>query len=627
MSWNVAVFDASGVLRAERPADVTAPTVPANLRYLARTDSSITLAWDASTDPQGSPGEAVSGVATYTLYRNGTPLITQGGTNYVDSGLLPNTLYNYQVLATDNAGNSSTLSGVVSISTTGEPQPPPPVWDPPSIPLEVTEAANTVTFNKATGTWRQAVTALTQTTYNLANSSAKRGTIVVEVGTHNLVPGTSPNWVDFVGLSGWDYLRVIGASSSNRPKMKMSETAPFTLFPFGKSNLTLHIENLLLEGSRITFGGGYYSGQCNLLLENVDVYACQSYGLFSSFEFTAALPPTVSSSNAVLNRGQFTPYDINRYSPVDDKIYIRNSNIHHNNVVSHNMYVDRIAKFVAINSNWYAGAQHSLGHTFKCEARELYLENCRISNVNLDGTWDTTSYPWLSPQGGIWCNGVPVSILSAQTGYIKDCTVIKAWPTQFPNNEPMGSVFIARQGRHGTHGAEVPDPKAFYEPSPQNDFYNPAYWQGQQGSYAFEMVCENNHFIVPSVGNLAACAQFALYQDAGTWPTENTLYGGTGLSFGNLAGDGPMDVEFYGWFERSRLTCSGDTLEGFAGVVNATGLALYRCATYALPLAGNQNDINFLTAKGRNTMNPTDDNSGVAAAGSRFNVLTLPINV
>lgn len=112
--------------------DVTPPTVPTNLRSTATSENSISLAWNASTDPAGAANETISGVNNYTVYRsnsaNGTytalsPAVT--ATSLTDGSLTASTTYYYKVLATDNAGKSSAQSASISATTAATPPPPP----------------------------------------------------------------------------------------------------------------------------------------------------------------------------------------------------------------------------------------------------------------------------------------------------------------------------------------------------------------------------------------------------------------------------------------------------------------------------------------------------------------------
>jgi chitodextrinase len=91
--------------------DTTAPSVPGNLRVTGTTSSSVSLAWNASTD-----NVAVTG---YNVYRAGTLVTTVTGTTYTNSGLAAATSYTYTVRARDAAGNLSGPSNQVTATTTG----------------------------------------------------------------------------------------------------------------------------------------------------------------------------------------------------------------------------------------------------------------------------------------------------------------------------------------------------------------------------------------------------------------------------------------------------------------------------------------------------------------------------
>ena len=89
-----------------RMIDLTAPTVPSNLRAVSSSQS-VALTWGASSDAVG--------VTNYVVYRDGLPLATLGGTatSYTDNALVGNTLHRYQVTARDGAGNESAKSSEV----------------------------------------------------------------------------------------------------------------------------------------------------------------------------------------------------------------------------------------------------------------------------------------------------------------------------------------------------------------------------------------------------------------------------------------------------------------------------------------------------------------------------------
>ncbi len=97
-------------LSAVGTRDTVAPSVPGNLRTTSVSANTIALTWSASTDDN-------SGVAGYSVYRNGVKLATVTGTSYTNTGLIANTTYTYTVRAEDVAGNQSAESSQLSVST------------------------------------------------------------------------------------------------------------------------------------------------------------------------------------------------------------------------------------------------------------------------------------------------------------------------------------------------------------------------------------------------------------------------------------------------------------------------------------------------------------------------------
>jgi len=106
-----AVTAINSSLGTRETKDTTAPSVPANLRVTEVRSNSVSLAWDSSIDDS-------SGVAGYTVFRDGVKVTTVAGNNHADSGLSANTTYTYTVRAEDSAGNVSGESSKVSVTTT-----------------------------------------------------------------------------------------------------------------------------------------------------------------------------------------------------------------------------------------------------------------------------------------------------------------------------------------------------------------------------------------------------------------------------------------------------------------------------------------------------------------------------
>jgi chitodextrinase len=99
-------------------ADVTPPTAPTNLRVTASTDSTVSLAWNPSTDGSGS--------WTYILIDNfGTASFhPKTQTSVVRSSLRPNTTYSYHIQAMDPSRNYSAWSNTVVHTTPPDVTPP-----------------------------------------------------------------------------------------------------------------------------------------------------------------------------------------------------------------------------------------------------------------------------------------------------------------------------------------------------------------------------------------------------------------------------------------------------------------------------------------------------------------------
>lgn len=114
-------YDAAGNIGTDtsqvsvQNGDNQAPTTPTGVSAAAISATQIKVSWAASTDNVGVTG--------YTIVRDGVPLVNVGNvTSYTDSqGVLPSTSYQYQVIAFDAAGNTSTASNTVSVTTPSAP--------------------------------------------------------------------------------------------------------------------------------------------------------------------------------------------------------------------------------------------------------------------------------------------------------------------------------------------------------------------------------------------------------------------------------------------------------------------------------------------------------------------------
>ncbi len=114
------VSQPSGTLSVTTPGttDQTAPTAPSNVHTTAITSTSITLAWNASSDNVGVTGYTVYNVVGGAPVKIGASSGATAGATL--TGLTPNTTYHLQVTALDANKNESTPSTpVLDVATTG----------------------------------------------------------------------------------------------------------------------------------------------------------------------------------------------------------------------------------------------------------------------------------------------------------------------------------------------------------------------------------------------------------------------------------------------------------------------------------------------------------------------------
>ncbi|RUT36321.1 alpha-amylase [Paenibacillus zeisoli] len=91
------------------PRIITKPTAPSNLAASAKTDKTVTLTWNASTDS--------SGIAGYDVYRNNIKVGSPSAVTYKDTGLTAETTYTYKVVARSQSGGISDPSNELSVKT------------------------------------------------------------------------------------------------------------------------------------------------------------------------------------------------------------------------------------------------------------------------------------------------------------------------------------------------------------------------------------------------------------------------------------------------------------------------------------------------------------------------------
>ena len=134
------------------PGDPSAPTTPTDLRITATTPTSISLAWNASTDNSTN--------WWYCVQRSfsGCFRVNPPQTTFTLGRLAPNQTHSFSVYAIDAAGNRSGNSNVVTYTT-------PPDTTPPSPPPTLSVTA--VYPTRISVEWTASVDNLTQVYYTL----------------------------------------------------------------------------------------------------------------------------------------------------------------------------------------------------------------------------------------------------------------------------------------------------------------------------------------------------------------------------------------------------------------------------------------------------------------------------
>jgi chitinase len=142
------------------PSDVTPPTAPTNLRITASTDTSVSLAWDPSTDNSTDWWYCVqSGGA-------GCFRVNPPQTTFTQPKLAPNSTYSFSVVALDAAGNRSGSSNTVTYTT-------PPDVTPPSPAPELTATA--VYPTRISLAWTESKDNVSQVYYTLFKDGTPSG--------------------------------------------------------------------------------------------------------------------------------------------------------------------------------------------------------------------------------------------------------------------------------------------------------------------------------------------------------------------------------------------------------------------------------------------------------------------
>ncbi|HEU5065917.1 MAG TPA: fibronectin type III domain-containing protein [Gaiellaceae bacterium] len=175
-----AVVVVSTASAASHRRDRTPPTTPTNLRITATTDTTVTLAWNPSTDNSGNFSYRVN----QRYFNDYTVAVPQTQTTITFTRLWPETTYSYFVYAVDAAGNRSGNSNTISYTVPRDVTPPTPA------PQLTTTAISPA---RAGFSWTRSVDNVSQVKYTLYADGVQQAELFdyEHVTLWTLTPGTT----------------------------------------------------------------------------------------------------------------------------------------------------------------------------------------------------------------------------------------------------------------------------------------------------------------------------------------------------------------------------------------------------------------------------------------------------
>ncbi|MGB2570756.1 glycoside hydrolase family 9 protein [Micromonospora citrea] len=167
--------------------DTTAPTTPGTPVASAVTSTGLTLTWPASTDAGGS-GLAGYEVTQAQVGSDALLLLPASTNSLAVTGLTPERTYQFSVRARDGAGNRSTASPTVSVTTPAAPAPDTTAPTAPGTPT-----ASAVTATGLTLSWPAATDNVGVTGYRVYREAGATDTLVGSPTTTTLaLTGLTP---------------------------------------------------------------------------------------------------------------------------------------------------------------------------------------------------------------------------------------------------------------------------------------------------------------------------------------------------------------------------------------------------------------------------------------------------
>lgn len=197
------VFVLAGSPASANRADRTAPTAPTNLRVTSITETTVTLAWNPSSDNSGKFSYRVKITNQRNSAYNSLATVSQTQTTYTAKFLATGSPYSFAVYAIDGSSNRSADSNTANANTLADTiGPPSPTLEavsitPSQVRLTWTRATDNVTNNCCSYAINVNGVRVTQFINWVSSGSADKLAAVVR----HLTPGTAYSFS--ISVSDW----------------------------------------------------------------------------------------------------------------------------------------------------------------------------------------------------------------------------------------------------------------------------------------------------------------------------------------------------------------------------------------------------------------------------------------
>jgi chitodextrinase len=208
--------------------DRSAPTTPTNLLVTAISDTTVTLAWNASSDNSGKFSYRLKINNLSNSAYNSVATISQTQTTYTARYLATNSSYSFSIFAIDDAGTrsgDSNLVGAKTLADTTGPSAPvlqATVLAPSQVQLTWTKSTDNVSNNCCTYTFKVNGATVTQN-INWAAAPADKLSVILR----HLTPNTTYSFN--VGASDWSGGNTVTSNTVTATTDPSNDTLPPTV--------------------------------------------------------------------------------------------------------------------------------------------------------------------------------------------------------------------------------------------------------------------------------------------------------------------------------------------------------------------------------------------------------------